>query len=309
MKLFALPEPLISCEVGMLSDHELLGLIDRKIISGVDVPPDPFTSESPIQPSSIDLHIGGIYLPGASAEQAGGENHPLDDYLLRPGGTVLIRSSEMLSLLDDVGGLAFPPAHFAVKALLVTNAGHVDPEYKGPLKFTVINMGHEPQPLKVHDRVGTLILFKTSQQPRKGWTTRRNGEPGRSPNTRDLRYLAPDFADMTARARDIAREEVAAANTAFQRLEQRSNRLIAITGILSSLFIAAIIAFFGFYSPVSKLETKVDTMREQFVETKRLDGALETLRSQQQDSIGQRIRIDRLEERTAVLEKKLRPSK
>src|SRR6266478_9431305 len=167
---------------GLLSDTEIVKLIDGGHIKNVPPETDHYTDKSAVQAGSLDLHIGGIYLPRTAAEESGGENHALTEYLLAPGQTVLVRTAETLKLPKHVAGLAFPPSSFAVKALLVTNAGHVDPEYSGPLRFTIINMGHQIQKLENGFRVGTLVLFGLDREPERGWTAR-TGKEGRNPNT------------------------------------------------------------------------------------------------------------------------------
>jgi len=287
----------------MLSDKELIDLVNDDSISGVKLPPDRFSRESPVQAASVDLHIGGIYLPGAAADEAGGENHPLPEHLLNTGDTVLVRTAETLKLPKSVGGFAFPPSSFAVKALLVTNAGHVDPEYSGPLRFTIINMGHQPQKLEADDRVGTLVLFGTHKQPERGWTTR-NGGLGRDPNTEDLRYLSRDFAEVTGRTTRIARAQVRAA------IDHWDKRL-AIGAFILTLVIAAVVAAVGLYSPVGKLDNKIDALREEFTHAKKVDliderlKTLELSTAQQSNAILKK-RIEELEQKVSSLESQRR---
>lgn len=274
----------------MLSDNELLNLVDAGAISGLTVPSDRFSYDSPVQPASVDLHIGGIYLPRAAADEAGGENHPLTEHLLKTGETVLIRTEEVLKLPNDVGGLAFPPSRFAVRALLVTNAGHVDPEYSGPLRFTIINMGHEPQKLENGARVGTLVLFRTKVQPQRGWTTRSGGS-GRNPNTEDLRYLARDFVEVGQRATEIA-----------QNLLHKWEFRLAVWLTILSL----VVAFAGVYSPYVKLENKIDTVKEEVTHSKetqeKVDALNRDIQKLQQTYGSQTQRFDDFDRRLKAIE-------
>lgn len=283
----------------MLSDKQLLDLVNEDLISGIKLPPDRFSRESPVQSASLDLHIGGIYLPEAGADEAGGENHPLREQLLNTGDTVLVRTAERLKLPKNVGGFAFPPSSFAVKALLVTNAGHVDPEYSGPLRFTIINMGHQPQKLEADARVGTLVLFHTQIPPEKGWTTR-NGGPGRDPNTEDLRYLSRDFAEVTQRTIQIARAQV---SNAIEIWDKR----LAIGAFILTLIITGVIALFGWYSPVGKLNNKVDALRDEFTHAKKVEqlddrvSKLETSAAHENNAALER-RVQELERKISSLE-------
>ena len=90
----------------------------------------------------------------------------------------------------------------------MTNPGHVDPGYKGPMRFTVINMGREPYVLRSGDAIVTLLLIKLARKAEAGWLTRRAGKPGGLPTQRDIERLSPDFANVEERATQLAREEI-----------------------------------------------------------------------------------------------------
>lgn len=268
----------------MLPDVELIRLIREGHIENVPEGFADLDSKSAVQPGSVDLHIQGIYLPGTAADERGGENHPLAEYNLTAGETVLVSTAETLMLPKNVGGFAFPPSRFAAKALLVTNGGHVDPEYSGPLRFTIINMGHELQKLESGSRVGTLVLFHTSSRVARGWTERAGG-PGKLPKTNDLGYLSHDFANVEERAERIAhsevqegqgvvREELERAQRMTSEVERRLNNRLTITIFVASLAVAVAIALAGWFSPVTKLETKVDSLTGQLNERQRTDQRL-----------------------------------
>lgn len=288
----------------MLPDNEIIELVKLNRIEGVRPGYDALTSESAVQPGSLDLHIGGIFVPGVTAGAAGGESHPHDDYLLSTGQTVLVKTREFLRLPKDIGGLAFPPSSFAVKALLVTNAGHVDPEYSGPLRFTIINMGHEPQKLEIGQRVGTLVLFETTRPVSRGWKTR-TGKPGRSPNTNDLHYLCPDFLDIKKRATEIAKAEVEGVQRNLNAIEQRLSRKFNLTTFAASLLVATAFAVFSIWSPVSKLDTKVELLNQQVQKASDVDQKIQKIPNR--DDIDQIIKkLDSMDKRITTVEKKLR---
>jgi len=286
----------------MLSDKQILELVNQGAVAGIKKEADWYTASSPIQAASLDLHIGSIYMPMTAADEAGGESHPLAEYNLKTGETVLIKTQETLNLPKTIAGIAFPPSRFAVKALLVTNAGHIDPEYKGSLRFTLINMGHDLQRLVAGDRVGTLILFRTDGEPEKGWYSR-TGAAGRDPNTADLKYLSKDFAEVVKRAEDIARKQVHEAELELKVVERRFNQSLGWAGLVVTLIGAIVFGFFSWYSPVTKLETKVDSVREEYTQTKQTEGRLEKLESapKTEDLVGS---LRSLEKRVNNLEKR-----
>jgi dCTP deaminase len=157
-------------------------------------------SKSAIQACSLDLTIGEIFVPEVDEDKLGSSANPLKELSLSQGATAVIRTWESVSLPDDVGGIAFPPANVSVNGLLVTNPGHVDPGYSGSLHLTVINMGRKPFHLKKGERIARLLLFRLDQAPKQSYRQRRT-ETG-SPVITDelLSRLSSDFVDVTARA-------------------------------------------------------------------------------------------------------------
>jgi hypothetical protein len=83
----------------LLNDEILVSYVDRSdplLVKGLTRPPDWFAKDSPIQPSSIDLHIGSIYLPGAKLSEKGSEITPLGAHTLLPGQTAVVVTLETL---------------------------------------------------------------------------------------------------------------------------------------------------------------------------------------------------------------------
>jgi|SRR5579872_710826 len=263
----------------MLSDKQLLDLVRGDALRGVVDSDDWLSDNCSIQPASIDLHIGGIYLPGKTASEAGGEERPLREYLIGTGNTVLISTAEELNLPVGIGGFAFPPSSFAAKALLITNPGHVDPEYRGPLRFTLINMGHEEHKLQMGEKIGTLVLFRLDRPCAAGWFTRHK-EEGRLPNTEDLHWLSVDFAEVTKRAQDIAQQEVSRAQLQVAEVERRWNRRIGVWGAVAAILGAAIVAFFTWYSPFRGIDTRLNLMEDNFNRRTELENRLNAVDNQ-----------------------------
>jgi len=106
--------------------------------------------KSQIQPSSIDVTVGEIFLPPATDDDHEEVIPFTNHFTLEVGSTVLVRSEQKLKLPSKLGGFVFPKnGHFAMKGVLITNFGHIDPGFEGHLKFTVINMGRESLNLAV----------------------------------------------------------------------------------------------------------------------------------------------------------------
>jgi len=175
--------------------------------------------DSAIQPSSLDLHIGDIYIPHT-------KNKSFVDYCLKPGETVVIRTREKLELPDNVAAIGFPPTVMSRKAILTTNPGHVDPGYRGVFHITLINMGKKTYPLKKGDLIVTLLFFELDNNVYRGYMQRVNDsceeetcpcngkdecddnydKSGNEPG--ELDYLASDFMDFECRTKEIAEKAV-----------------------------------------------------------------------------------------------------
>ena len=83
---------------------------------------------------------------------------------------MLVRSEQCLHLPADIGGFVFPKnGHFALKGILITNFGHIDPGFKGHLKFTMINMGRNYFALEVGEAVACVVLFGMNSPASPPW--------------------------------------------------------------------------------------------------------------------------------------------
>jgi deoxycytidine triphosphate deaminase len=195
----------------LLRDEDLVASIDVKpplvpYVEGIVLPANVYSNDSPIQGSSIDLHIGNIYLPGTKDCDIGGAQTPKLDHVLQPGETVVVTTKETLHLPSNVAGFGFPPSKVSFGGLLMTNPGHVDPGYDGVLRFTVINMSNGPYPLERGKAIVTLLLFGMEDAVHSDWHQR---NPGGSslPSQEKINKLSKDFLDVERRAKRIARAQ------------------------------------------------------------------------------------------------------
>ncbi|GFO61926.1 hypothetical protein GMST_42510 [Geomonas silvestris] len=171
---------------------------------------------SPFQQCSIDLRVGKIYVPETQPNELGGSYNPkLDEHVLDTGHTIMIRTKEKITLPDDIGGICFSPSRLALKAVLITNMGHVDPGYSGHLHFTAINMGKESFTFRGKDIVCSMIFFKLGNRVapfgNEHFTTVNNGSVQIQIPTVVANYfpkLAKDFVDVSKRAQAIAKAEI-----------------------------------------------------------------------------------------------------
>lgn len=194
----------------ILVDHEIVSNLEsgNPMIVGIQRPADWYSRESPVQASSVDLTIGRIYLPGVGVSDSGSAANPKNEHVLRTGETAVIATRETLNFGTRTAGFGFPPSHVSVKGLLMTNPGHVDPGYTGPMRFTVINMGRADCALIAGAAIVTLLLFDLEEGAKAGWLQRRGGEPGSYPTQQTIDRLAPDFVNVRNRATEIAEGKI-----------------------------------------------------------------------------------------------------
>lgn len=191
--------------MSLLRDEELIAAVTVQspavpYVEGVVLPADRYSKDSPVQASSIDLHIGNIYLPGEKEADLGGAQNPKQDHSLDTGETAVVTTLERLHLPSDVAGFGFPPSRVSFKGLLMTNPGHVDPGYEGVMRFTVINMAKNPYPLERGGKIVTLLLFRLDHAPSSDWR-HRNPEGSSLPNNAAISRLSRDFVDVENRAK------------------------------------------------------------------------------------------------------------
>jgi deoxycytidine triphosphate deaminase len=196
--------------MSLLRDDDLIANITGKsgtpYVEGVDLPTDRYSKDSPVQASSLDLHIGKIYLPGTKKDEEGGAENPKSSHSLQTGETAVVTTKETLHLPSNVAGFGFPPSRVSFRGLLMTNPGHVDPGYDGVMRFTVINMAKEAYHLGSGDRIVRLLVFRMDNDAHSDWR-KRNPEGSSLPTQADINVLSKDFVNVERRAKKIAKEQ------------------------------------------------------------------------------------------------------
>lgn len=209
--------------MSILTRNELIALFESKQLGIVDPDGDiekwavrDYSWDNPFQQCSIDLRVGSIYVPETKDDDLGGAHKPkTDEHLLKAGHTVMIRTKEMITMPDDIGGICFSPSRLALKGVLITNMGHVDPGYSGNLHFTAINMGREPYQFKASDVICSMVFFKLSEKVptfgKEKYTEIHCGNSVLKVPIVISNYfpkLARDFVDVEKRAQSIAKAEI-----------------------------------------------------------------------------------------------------
>jgi len=160
--------------------------------------------EGQVQPASFDITIGRIYIPPEVGDEEAGKVVEREDfYTLQPGGMALVLSREHVKINSETGGFVFPKnGDFALKGLLFTNFGHIDPGFSGHLRFTVINMGRKEFTLRHGDRIAGVTIFRLT-------TPTSNYRPTHSSSCEtQARVLARDFLNIESRVAEKAKNSV-----------------------------------------------------------------------------------------------------
>jgi len=126
--------------------------------------------------------------------------------ILREGSVAFVVTKESMNFTNGyVGIMTAKSGGIAERGILITNTGHVDPGYKGTLRYVVINMGHEPFCLRVGDVIAKLMIIKLATPSKPDWS--KMHDPISDPDMERLQTLGCDFLDIEQRAEKIAEQK------------------------------------------------------------------------------------------------------
>jgi dCTP deaminase len=251
-----------------LSDAQLQQRLTEspELFDGLKWEPDDWSESAAVQPASVDLTIGNIYVPGTEDDKPGSPSRPRDAWSLDAGQTAVVTTAEVCNLPAELGAFGFPPSSVSSKGLLMTNPGHVDPGYSGTMSFTVINMGQERFVLHRGDPIVTLLVFELAAPAHCDWRTRNAALPPRKPgavSVDTLDGLSSDFLDISRRVHKAASSE-----------ELKTRRW----SIVAPIAVTAISAFVLAWTTQQSQNDEVDRLRER---TATLESRLDALRLDQ----------------------------
>jgi dCTP deaminase len=161
--------------------------------------------QSQIQPCSVDLRIDEIFLPVEKFTDPGAvPRKELHD--LEVGQSVKVSLIEKFDFGNDLAGIIFAPARISRCGIVVPDIGHIDPGFKGDLRLTLMNMGREPYRLVKKQTVATILIFKLHKKCLYGLDQRQGPQP-HDGGLIDIRHLAPDFLNISRKAKTVAQAE------------------------------------------------------------------------------------------------------
>lgn len=206
---------------------------------------------------TVDLTVGAIYVPGSKIDTLGSATKLRTEWTLKQGATAVIRTAETFCLDGNHTAVAFPASSVSLKGLLMTNPGHVDPNYNGELHLTVINMGREPYTLKNGDRLLRVMVFELDRPTTMPVS-------GANPlNEELLERLSPDFLDVNERVDAAAKKAIDA-----------SDRRNALRQAVMPLMVAVVTAALTYGSGYLKFDeriARIETMNKDLNAATRLD--------------------------------------
>jgi len=179
----------------MLSKEKILEYISRTtLLKKKDTPVNDVFSQ--VQSSSVDLTIDRIYSGDEEIANYSLDvrESGLDIMFLQPGQTVVIQVAEEFLMPEGLGGIVFPPNSMSKSGVIMTNPGHIDPNFKGTISVYLVNMGKRDVKLIKGDKVATLLLFEI-----QGNTEIKNDLNGYGVSKDQVLSLSKDFANLNDR--------------------------------------------------------------------------------------------------------------
>ena len=146
----------------------------------------------------------------------------------------------------------------------MTNPGHIDPGFKGHLRFTVINMGKKSFNLRRGDTIVTCLLIRLQAPATMNYAAQGHNPTGDRPPRREIEHLSRDFLDFTKRASTIATEVTNAHLEDYRRTTVRRDVVVTAVGaaaLILALAAAAVPAYLSFMPPIMELKERSAEMK------------------------------------------------
>ncbi|NHW02554.1 dCTP deaminase [Stutzerimonas degradans] len=198
-----------------------------------------------IRGCSVDLHAGVIYKPGNKDGALGSASNPLKmGICLKEGETAVIQTVESFKLDSKHAAFVLPKSSVSIQGLLMTNPGHVEPGYVGPVHVTVINMGREPFSIKPGSKFLRAFIYELAEEVDSPYAAT-------TPTliTQELlEKLSPDFLSVAERASEAATRQIAKTGTKLQLLQ-----------LWVPVLVAAIVGSLGIYFSNTMVTSKFDS--------------------------------------------------
>jgi deoxycytidine triphosphate deaminase len=205
---------------------------------------NPYGANSPIQPASIDLHVGEIEIPVSGRDV--GVVTLIDKYMLLPGHSVLVSTHECLKMPDDVGACAYPIAGRRQGPTLMLNPGPIDPGYEGRLWFSLINVGKMPIEFFRGMRIATLLFWKTSAPVKSNFKKRYGQSAGTGIPDRMIIELSGDTLMVGDRAKEVAQRVVEQHRSEMEKIRDTAKEHQLLSKVWATVLPLILVPLVGF---------------------------------------------------------------
>ncbi len=135
---------------------------------------------------------------------------PGDQVLIPPGQFALLLTEEELSIPLDVLAFISIKASKKISGLVNVSGFHVDPGFRGRLKFSVYNAGSESIVLEVGERLFPIWFYQLDEKNEDDYVGRHKGQMGITPA--DVMQLQGEVASPAALKREIDELRVTVTN-------------------------------------------------------------------------------------------------
>ena len=141
-------------ECGIISDYDsILGFINPQV--DIDKKRNDQFYEGSFKKWKHHLHLGReVYI---STDDLPKHLKKGEYFVIKPGDFVLLLTSEVIRLPDDVMGFISMRFDYKQKGLINVSGFHVDPGYHGKLIFSAFNAG--PRDIVLHENEGVFMIF------------------------------------------------------------------------------------------------------------------------------------------------------
>jgi len=236
--------------MSLMLDKELRAQIaaGRGPVEGLD----PALLATAIVGCAIDLHVGDIFRPDKKDGKPGSATVPNQlQVTLKEGETAVVRTLEKFKLAKNQAALVFPATSVSIQGLLMTNPGHVDPGYEGPVHVTAINMSRAAFGLKKGDRLLRALVYQLSDNVDSTPTARATPLV-----TQELlEKLSPDFLSVNNRTAEAAKREMNEAAKQNQLLQYGLPAFATLVGI-------AVTSAVGLYTTNNRIDDRIRLLEE-----------------------------------------------
>lgn len=138
-----------------LVNHEIARAVQKGVIAI-----EPFVAGH-LRKASIDLTLGDEIVVGCDKVDLARKKH----LILKPGCALRAMTAETVELPYDYLGRFGAIAKLTDGCVILSGELHVEPGFKGPIRFVLFNAGHAAFPLRLGETIGTLEVISLSTEP------------------------------------------------------------------------------------------------------------------------------------------------